>query len=53
MQLSLGPGMATNNPHCLQRAVNEQTTAQTGQSSWDTCMSRTSYPDFHSCVEFT
>ncbi|KAI2637923.1 hypothetical protein GGS26DRAFT_433483 [Hypomontagnella submonticulosa] len=53
MQLSLGPGMATNNPHCLQRAVNEGVTAQTGQSSWDTCMQRTSYPDFHSCVEFT
>ncbi|KAI1405104.1 Di-copper centre-containing protein [Hypoxylon fuscum] len=53
MQLSLGPGMATNNPHCLQRAVNEQTTAQTGTNSWNTCMSRTSYPDFHSCVEFT
>ncbi|KAI6089059.1 Di-copper centre-containing protein [Hypoxylon rubiginosum] len=53
MSLSLGPGMATNNPHCLQRAVNEQTTLQTGQSSWDTCMQRTSYPDFHSCVEFT
>ncbi|KAI1391954.1 Di-copper centre-containing protein [Hypoxylon trugodes] len=53
MQLSLGPGMTTNNPHCLQRAVNEQTTAQTGIDSWNTCMSRTSYPDFHSCVEFT
>ncbi|KAI0839597.1 Di-copper centre-containing protein [Hypoxylon sp. FL0890] len=53
MQLSLGPGMTTNNPHCLQRAVNEQITAQTGQNAWDTCRSRTSYPDFHSCVEFT
>ncbi|OTB04667.1 hypothetical protein M426DRAFT_11303 [Hypoxylon sp. CI-4A] len=53
MQLSLGPGMTTNNPHCLQRAVNEQWTAQTGQNAWDACMSRTSYPDFHSCVEFT
>ncbi|KAI2619584.1 hypothetical protein GGR54DRAFT_119502 [Hypoxylon sp. NC1633] len=53
MSCSLGPGNAVNNPHCLQRAVNEQTTAQTGQSSWDTCMARTSYPDFHSCVEFT
>ncbi|KAI1338216.1 hypothetical protein F5Y15DRAFT_417266 [Xylariaceae sp. FL0016] len=51
--LSLGPGQTTNNPHCLQRAVNEQTTAQTGQSSWDACMARTSYPDFHSCVEFS
>ncbi|KAI0101245.1 Di-copper centre-containing protein [Daldinia grandis] len=53
LQLSLGPGMATNNPHCLQRAVNEQTTTQTGVNSWNACMSRTTYPDFHSCVEFT
>lgn len=53
LQLSLGPGMAVNNPHCLQRAVNEQTTTQTGTNAWNACMSRTSYPDFHSCVEFT
>ncbi|KAI2470122.1 Di-copper centre-containing protein [Annulohypoxylon bovei var. microspora] len=53
LQLSLGPGMVTDNMHCLQRAVNEQVTAQTGQNAWDTCKSRTSYPDFHSCVEFT
>ncbi|KAI1449244.1 hypothetical protein F5Y02DRAFT_429852 [Annulohypoxylon stygium] len=53
LQLSLGPGMVTDNMHCLQRAVNEQVTAQTGQNAWDTCRSRTSYPDFHSCVEFT
>ncbi|CAJ2513968.1 Uu.00g020870.m01.CDS01 [Anthostomella pinea] len=52
-QLSLGPGYTVNNPHCLQRAVNEDITAQTGQSSYDTCMARTSYPDFHSCVEFS
>ncbi|KAI1211826.1 uncharacterized protein F4807DRAFT_378110 [Annulohypoxylon truncatum] len=53
LQLSLGPGMVTDNTHCLQRAVNEQVTTQTGQNAWDTCRSRTSYPDFHSCVEFT
>ncbi|KAI1092153.1 Di-copper centre-containing protein [Rostrohypoxylon terebratum] len=53
LQLSLGPGMVTDNMHCLQRAVNEQVTAQAGQNAWDTCRSRTSYPDFHSCVEFT
>ncbi|KAI0144433.1 hypothetical protein GGR57DRAFT_482024 [Xylariaceae sp. FL1272] len=53
LQTSLGPGTATNNPHCVQRAVNEGVTAQTGQSSYDICQQRTSYPDFHSCVEFT
>ncbi|KAI1633782.1 hypothetical protein F4809DRAFT_568482 [Biscogniauxia mediterranea] len=53
MSLSLGPGYATDNPHCLQRAVNEGTTAQTGVDAWNTCFSRTTYPDFHSCVEFT
>ncbi|KAI0593490.1 hypothetical protein F4775DRAFT_577606 [Biscogniauxia sp. FL1348] len=53
LSLSLGPGYATDNPHCLQRAVNEGTTAQTGVDAWNTCFSRTTYPDFHSCVEFT
>ncbi|KAI1124082.1 hypothetical protein F5Y10DRAFT_39443 [Nemania abortiva] len=53
LQSNLGPGQTINNPHCVQRAVNEQTTAQTGVSSYNTCLARTSYPDFHSCVEFT
>ncbi|KAI1082165.1 hypothetical protein F5B20DRAFT_569266 [Whalleya microplaca] len=53
MQVSLGPAMTVDYPHCLQRAVDETVTSQVGQSSWDTCYSRTSYPDFHSCVEFT
>ncbi|KAI1324645.1 hypothetical protein F5Y16DRAFT_380435 [Xylariaceae sp. FL0255] len=53
LKSNLGPGYATNNPHCIQRAVNEQITAQTGIDSYNTCIQRTSYPDFHSCVEFT
>ncbi|KAI1314008.1 hypothetical protein F5Y03DRAFT_1662 [Xylaria venustula] len=50
---NLGPGQTVNNPHCVQRAVNEGVTAQTGVDSYNTCLARTSYPDFHSCVEFT
>ncbi|KAI0440817.1 hypothetical protein F4803DRAFT_456341 [Xylaria telfairii] len=53
LQSNLGPGQTVNNPHCVQRAVNEGITAQTGIDSYNTCMARTSYPDFHSCVEFT
>ncbi|KAI8623235.1 hypothetical protein F5Y19DRAFT_459179 [Xylariaceae sp. FL1651] len=53
LQSDLGPGQTINNPHCVQRAVNEQITAQTGIDSYNTCLARTSYPDFHSCVEFT
>ncbi|KAI1363315.1 hypothetical protein F5Y08DRAFT_340829 [Xylaria arbuscula] len=53
LQSNLGPGSTVNNPHCVQRAVNEQTTAQTGVNAYNTCLARTSYPDFHSCVEFT
>ncbi|KAI2638424.1 hypothetical protein GGS21DRAFT_548922 [Xylaria nigripes] len=50
---TLGPAFTVHNPHCVQRAVNEQITAQTGIDSYNTCMARTSYPDFHSCAEFT
>ncbi|KAI1272323.1 hypothetical protein F5Y07DRAFT_392074 [Xylaria sp. FL0933] len=53
IQSNLGPGQTVNNPHCVQRAVNEGVTAQTGVDSYNTCLARTSYPDFHSCVEFT
>ncbi|KAI0859685.1 hypothetical protein F4860DRAFT_481900 [Xylaria cubensis] len=53
LQSNLGPGQTINNPHCVQRAVNEQVTSQTGVDSYNTCLARTSYPDFHSCVEFT
>ncbi|KAI0466263.1 hypothetical protein F4859DRAFT_331213 [Xylaria cf. heliscus] len=53
IQSNLGPGQTINNPHCVQRAVNEQITAQTGVDSYNVCLARTSYPDFHSCVEFT
>ncbi|KAI1432552.1 hypothetical protein GGR50DRAFT_583973 [Xylaria sp. CBS 124048] len=53
LQSNLGPGFTVNNPHCVQRAVNEQLTAQTGDDAYNTCMARTSYPDFHSCCEFT
>ncbi|KAI1149787.1 hypothetical protein F4825DRAFT_35715 [Nemania diffusa] len=53
LQSNLGPGQTINNPHCVQRAVTESTTAQTGVSSYNTCLARTTYPDFHSCVEFT
>lgn len=53
LQSNLGPAQTINNPHCVQRAVNEGTTAQTGIDSYNTCLARTSYPDFHSCVEFT
>ncbi|TGJ87538.1 hypothetical protein E0Z10_g1221 [Xylaria hypoxylon] len=53
LQSNLGPGQTVNNLHCVQRAVNEQTTAQTGVNSYNTCLARTTYPDFHSCVEFT
>lgn len=53
LQSNLGPGQTINNLHCVQRAVNEGVTAQTGIDSYNTCLARTSYPDFHSCVEFT
>ncbi|KAI3340093.1 hypothetical protein F4824DRAFT_434029 [Ustulina deusta] len=53
LQSNLGPGQTVNNPHCVQRAVNEGVTAQTGIDSYNTCLARSSYPDFHSCVEFT
>ncbi|KAI0006752.1 hypothetical protein F4779DRAFT_550036 [Xylariaceae sp. FL0662B] len=53
MQVSLGPAMTTDYTHCLQRAVDEAVTSQVGQKAWDTCFSRTSWPEFHSCVEFT
>ncbi|KAI1823286.1 hypothetical protein F4861DRAFT_338631 [Xylaria intraflava] len=53
LQSNLGPAYTVNNPHCVQRAVNEQVTAQTGIDSYNTCIARTAYPDFHSCVEFT
>ncbi|KAI1174842.1 hypothetical protein F4777DRAFT_368085 [Nemania sp. FL0916] len=53
LQSNLGPAQTINNPHCVQRAVNEQITAQTGTDAYNTCLGRTSYPDFHSCVEFT
>ncbi|GAP84436.1 putative tyrosinase [Rosellinia necatrix] len=53
IQSNLGPGQTINNPHCVQRAVNEGVTAQTGIDSYNTCLARSNYPDFHSCVEFT
>ncbi|KAI3322775.1 Di-copper centre-containing protein [Xylariaceae sp. AK1471] len=53
LQSNLGPGQTINNLHCVQRAVNEGVTAQTGVDSYNICQARTSYPDFHSCVEFT
>ncbi|KAF2965105.1 hypothetical protein GQX73_g8460 [Xylaria multiplex] len=53
LQSNLGPGQTVNNPHCVQRAVSESVTAQTGVDSYNTCLARSTYPDFHSCVEFT
>ncbi|RWA09090.1 hypothetical protein EKO27_g6007 [Xylaria grammica] len=53
IQSNLGPGQTVNNPHCVQRAVNEGVTSQTGVDSYNTCLARSTYPDFHSCVEFT
>ncbi|KAI0538702.1 hypothetical protein GGR58DRAFT_282505 [Xylaria digitata] len=53
LQSNLGPGQTVNNPHCVQRAVNEGVTSQTGVDSYNTCLARSTYPDFHSCVEFT
>ncbi|KAI0204364.1 hypothetical protein F4808DRAFT_339801 [Astrocystis sublimbata] len=53
LQSNLGPGQTVNNPHCVQRAVNEGVTSQTGVNSYNICLQRNSYPDFHSCVEFT
>ncbi|KAI0390786.1 hypothetical protein F5Y17DRAFT_468689 [Xylariaceae sp. FL0594] len=50
---SLGPGQTTNNPHCVQRAVDERMTADTGVNTYNACLSRTNYPEFHSCVEFS
>ncbi|KAI1810793.1 hypothetical protein GGS20DRAFT_589178 [Poronia punctata] len=53
LQSSLGPGQTTNNPHCVQRAVDERATAETGVNSYNLCQGRTTYPEFHSCVEFS
>ncbi|KAI0480906.1 Di-copper centre-containing protein [Xylariaceae sp. FL0804] len=52
-ELYLGPGSATDNRYCLQRAVMEDVTEQTGIQSLNTCLQRTEYPNFHSCVEFS
>lgn len=50
---NIGPSGAINNPHCLSRAVNEQTTQYVGKRAVDSCRNAQNYNDFRECAEMT
>lgn len=51
IQLSVGPGTRTNNPHCLSRAVDESLTAQCNQNFVNYCSSFGTYGQMAPCAE--